>query len=129
MQRAEPLGNDTFSVQTQQTARKWLEVCRQTHPDCQGRADKGFVPTRLLDVSHEDRFFLVECKTTHIEEPYTTLSYCWGPPLFVTLSWANRKEFMYEGLPMESLPRTIREGVLVTRALGLRYIWVDSLCT
>lgn len=29
---------------------------------------------------------------------------------------------------LERLPRTIRDAVHLTRALGLRYLWVDSLC-
>ncbi|KAF3807806.1 hypothetical protein GCG54_00007540 [Colletotrichum gloeosporioides] len=33
-----------------------------------------------------------------------------------------------ETLAMDELPKTIRDAVRVTRALGIRYLWVDALC-
>jgi hypothetical protein len=76
MQPDQLLGEDTFSTQTQYTIRKWLENCSRNHPDCQGRADKGFIPTRLLDVGREDQIYVVDTNLDQIKEPYTTLSYC-----------------------------------------------------
>ncbi|KAK0724384.1 hypothetical protein B0H67DRAFT_473649, partial [Lasiosphaeris hirsuta] len=32
------------------------------------------------------------------------------------------------GTPISDLPMTIRQAVWVTRRLGRKYIWVDSLC-
>jgi hypothetical protein len=32
------------------------------------------------------------------------------------------------GIKLTDLPPTLRDAVLVTRALGIRYLWVDSLC-
>jgi hypothetical protein len=31
-------------------------------------------------------------------------------------------------MPMNTLPKTFRDAVSVTRALNIRYIWIDSLC-
>ncbi len=31
-------------------------------------------------------------------------------------------------IPMATLPKTFRDAVAVTRALDIRYIWIDSLC-
>ncbi|KAF0320218.1 hypothetical protein GQ607_012480 [Colletotrichum asianum] len=33
-----------------------------------------------------------------------------------------------ERLDLHELPKTIRDAVRVTRALGIRYLWVDALC-
>jgi hypothetical protein len=128
IQPAEPLGEDTFSAKTQQTAHRWLEDCRRNHPDCQARADRGFMPTRLLDVWREDRIFVVNTEPSQIKEPYITLSYCWGRAAPISLNRHTQDMLMQEGFPSTNLPRTIREGVLATRALGVRYIWIDSLC-
>lgn len=35
---------------------------------------------------------------------------------------------MREGVPINGLPLSIQEAILATRALGLQYIWIDSLC-
>lgn len=32
------------------------------------------------------------------------------------------------GLPLEDFPATFKDAIEVVRALGLRYIWIDSLC-
>ncbi|KAH6721576.1 heterokaryon incompatibility protein-domain-containing protein [Leptodontidium sp. MPI-SDFR-AT-0119] len=54
--------------------------------------------------------------------------HCWGPPelIFKTTVQAfgnNKTE-----LPWGKLSRTLREAIEVTRRLGIRYIWIDSLC-
>jgi hypothetical protein len=32
------------------------------------------------------------------------------------------------GIPMETLPKSFQDGVTITRNLGFRYLWIDSLC-
>ncbi|PMD16903.1 heterokaryon incompatibility, partial [Hyaloscypha hepaticicola] len=58
---------------------------------------------------------------------YAALSYCWGssPPFTTKLSTLNSR---IQGFPMAELPLTLRETVQVTRDLGLRYLWIGSLC-
>ncbi|KAK7422748.1 hypothetical protein QQZ08_009372 [Neonectria magnoliae] len=61
------------------------------------------------------------------QEPYIALSHCWGKSRPLTLTrdtMAQRKA----NIPFEALPRTFRDAVLITRGLGIRYIWIDSLC-
>jgi hypothetical protein len=64
---------------------------------------------------------------------YAALSYCWG------LSPSNPFSSMYTttiatlpsrmaGMPFPSLPLTLQHAVLVTRAMGLQYLWIDALC-
>jgi len=68
----------------------------------------------------------------HISEsgqmaPYATLSYCWGgDQLFKTT--AENFLLMQESLDYNSLPKTIQDAILVTRQIGLRYLWIDALC-
>jgi hypothetical protein len=35
---------------------------------------------------------------------------------------------MKEGILEKDLPKTFKEAVFVTRQLGIRYLWIDSLC-
>ena len=48
-----------------------------------------------------------------------------GKPL--TTLVANLEDRM-RSIPMAILPKTFRDSVKITRGLGLRYIWIDSLC-
>lgn len=129
MQSLRPLGNHTFSVESQQTIREWIEECDKNHPNCAGRVDKGFMPTRLLDLNYnEDLVLVVDTRQNFLLEPYTTLSYSWGPPLFTKLTKDNIEQCMRGGLSISLLPTTIRDAIQTTRMLGVRYIWIDSLC-
>lgn len=60
-------------------------------------------------------------------EPYTALSYCWGgqQPYQTTKARMDAGNF---SLDWNRLPRTIQDAVKVTDELGLRFLWVDSLC-
>lgn len=60
--------------------------------------------------------------------PYVALSYCWGEtrPSFTTKKDSLR-DYLQE-IQLKNLPDALRDAVLITRALGLRYLWADSLC-
>lgn len=129
MQPLRPFGNHTFSEEAQQTIKNWINECDSNHPNCVGRADKGFIPTRLLDLNqHKDRVVLIESRTTNIRNQYTTLSYCWGRSRNLTLLAENINQFMHEGVAISSLARTIQDAIKATRMLGVQYLWVDGLC-
>ena len=62
------------------------------------------------------------------DEPhYATLSYCWGKSDFIRLTRGNMQDLL-ENIPEEQLPQTFKDAVFTARALGLHYIWIDSLC-
>lgn len=64
---------------------------------------------------------------TPIRGTYLALSYCWGPEPFEAIGPHNLTK-MTEEIPVKSLPRTIQDAMEFTRLLGVRYLWVDSLC-
>ncbi|KAH8587868.1 heterokaryon incompatibility protein-domain-containing protein, partial [Bisporella sp. PMI_857] len=55
------------------------------------------------------------------------LSYRWGEPPPPKALLSNIKS-LEEGIPFDSLPKTFRDAVMVTRSINVRYIWIDSLC-
>jgi len=87
------------------------------------------MPTRVIDVgaSSSDAISIMETSKTHLDR-YVALSYCWGPggKNFKT-THSNYTQMLRE-IKQELLPRTIRDGVEVTRSLGIRHLWVDALC-
>lgn len=58
---------------------------------------------------------------------YIALSYCWGGPQRHQTE-RNRIERYMHTLPVEELPKSLQDAILLTRALGFQYIWIDSLC-
>lgn len=46
---------------------------------------------------------------------------------WITTSSTERK-YAQEGIPTKLLLRTFREACITTKNLGLRYLWIDSLC-
>ena len=87
------------------------------------------LPTRLLDSGFEN------CPSLHLRESskelsaqrYVTLSHCWGNKPVYRLLERNKEEFL-KGIDVNKLHLTFREAVSITRKLGVRYLWIDSLC-
>ncbi|EGO57053.1 hypothetical protein NEUTE1DRAFT_102293 [Neurospora tetrasperma FGSC 2508] len=120
----------------------WITNCQLNHTSC-NNVTKDFLPTRLLDVEAfnngrspklEDNIKLVRSASDQIQKGrsaprYITLSHCWGPPekhLFTTTR-ASLSVRM-ERISFAELPRTFQDAVVLTRKLGQRYLWIDSLC-
>ena len=119
--------------------RQWLEGCRADHPRCRdtishqplAEDELQTLPTRLIDVGAAGD----DCNVRLIENAssgrghWVALSHCWGEeknhPLKTTR--ANLRQHL-NGIPITSLPKTFQDAVAATRALGFRYLWVDSLC-
>ena len=88
------------------------------------------LPHRIIEVAPDDAS--IELRTVETNGrcgQHATLSHCWGArdqwPLRTTK--ANLPDHL-KGIPHRLLPKTFQDAVVVTRALGLRYLWIDSLC-
>ena len=69
--------------------------------------------------------FLFESDGTRAQ--YVALSHCWGgsETLKTTLgTYVARKN----RISLSTVPKTFRDAIEVTRSLGIRYLWIDSLC-
>ena len=76
----------------------------------------------LLDVSRWNNGKLGTALPT-----YAALSYCWGSVQGLTTTCATLHE-RSTGIPWHSLPETFKDALVLCRALGIEYLWVDSLC-
>jgi hypothetical protein len=109
--------------------KEWIRACDTTHEMCQRNStqEPPTMPTRLVQV--DDPICLVATSSI-TSSRYAALSHCWGvlndSEKFCTYK-SNIKQ-LQELINVESLPRTFRDAVTVTRGLGLKYIWIDSLC-
>ena len=59
---------------------------------------------------------------------WAALSYCWGGSSSFVLKSTNIGKFCTTGFPMTSFPATLIDAVHITRALNIRYLWIDALC-
>jgi hypothetical protein len=112
---------------TMALCKKWLNRCCTSHDHC--TSQEKFLPTRLVDVHDEHPRLVLGAQLDDVPR-YATLSHCWGPPgspSFSTLREENLEEFQSK-IPGEALSKTYLESFFICRNLGLRYIWIDSLC-
>ncbi|RGP70263.1 hypothetical protein FSPOR_4163 [Fusarium sporotrichioides] len=113
-------------------ASTWIRSCRQTHQNCgsySATREPKVLPTRLIDVStdalSQPRLVIPLPHPPGFE--YIALSYAWGSSNFIKTTSSNL-ESMRQNLPWNQLPKTIQDAIIVTRSLGVRYLWVDALC-
>jgi hypothetical protein len=109
-------------------ARFWLNECDSNHLYCKGKSPTA-LPTRLLDVGVDTPtlyLYVTEEKQTR-QGRYACLSYCWGSGSTCTTTKATLDQ-RKAGIPMKLLPQTMLDAVNLTRALGVRFLWIDALC-
>jgi len=112
---------------------QWLETCTTQHKACDSPADQDtFIPTRLLDLGEQAqpslRLVLSENLSKSDRIRYVTLSYCWGQGTHATCTTKTNLEERLDVIHLETLPKTLQDAVLITRALSIRYLWIDALC-
>lgn len=112
--------------------RAWLRACDEAH-DCQPIAD-GPLPTRVLDVGHDAGSMPIRLHCTGRGQvgKYIALSHCWG-----RINESEKAKFCTylcnidhrrDSIDLAQLPKTFQDAVTVTRALGVRFLWIDSMC-
>ncbi|OJD29634.1 heterokaryon incompatibility protein [Diplodia corticola] len=117
-----------------------ISGCIAQHPECALTLDGTLIdesqppalPTRILDLGDPSlsspSIRLLETQPGQ-RGHYAALSYCWGPPSShpPTTTSANLAAHT-AGIAVASLPATFQDAVQATRELGLRHLWIDSLC-
>ncbi|KAI1455372.1 HET-domain-containing protein [Annulohypoxylon moriforme] len=122
----------TDSEETFTQIQEWLKECGTTHTMCKLGANGG-LPTRLLDLNEvvlAGIARLVEVKDISVEDgKYACLSHCWGGGTAENAKTTKKSlEGMKQGILVENLPKTFRHAIVVTRKIGVRYLWIDSMC-
>jgi hypothetical protein len=104
------------------------QECRDKHIGCRLQTSPIVVyPSRVIDVAKsKDSIFLHDTQIFDERGPYACLSHCWGQkqPFMLT---NETKSILHGGILVSALPKTFRDAVFVTRLLGVRFLWIDSL--
>ncbi|KAH8898022.1 HET-domain-containing protein [Thozetella sp. PMI_491] len=119
---------DTGSPGTLDRIRRWVKDCDEHHTVC-GKHTRQ-LPDRVLELniaspSHVS-IRLVEGLTE--EADYVCLSHRWGPSTLNYRTLKDNLDRQKESIAWESLPKTFQDAASVTSRLGIRYLWIDSLC-
>lgn len=126
-----PSSTSTASEEALSTAVRWLQDCANNHLACNRHGPEYSYPTRLIDVfvrsGFEDRVRLIISAEHDLHGHYITLSHCWGAAKFLKLH-KNNLETLKDGIHIQELELTFQHAVEVTRRLGFKYLWIDSLC-
>jgi hypothetical protein len=107
--------------------RSCFSKCLANHSTCRQDNDRWWLPTRLIDVKR-----MKLKSSTQISRirglRYAALSHQWGTSPFFTLTQENLDRLTKDGIRPELLRRTFVDAIEATRQLGIRYLWIDSLC-
>ncbi|KAJ2901407.1 hypothetical protein MKZ38_001889 [Zalerion maritima] len=124
---------NTFSQESKHFVQSRVKRCEKTHRTCAALAGSSsqFLPSRVLEISAapgagpESARVVATRGKTH--EPYATLSHCWGKVQILRLTQATQAA-LSQGVDIATLPLTFQHAAQIAHLVGLRYMWIDSLC-
>jgi len=125
--------------------RGWIQDCDDNHENCWSALKPfnyktpAFLPTRLIDVGDEaqdmhPRLVItskMEATSLANAAKYMALSYCWGTAEQAAKLPKTTKDTIFlriEKIELNAMPQTFQDAITVARTLGIKYLWVDSLC-
>ncbi|KAI0886003.1 heterokaryon incompatibility protein-domain-containing protein [Annulohypoxylon maeteangense] len=125
-----PVASTSRSTQCLSFAKAALNQCLSKH-NCGQSTTDPILPTRVLDLgppsSTTISLKLLE-PTPGTRARYAALSHCWGPHAKRLETKLATLSSLKSNIPWTDLPPTFQDAVTTTRFLGLRYVWIDSLC-
>ncbi|KAI1022132.1 hypothetical protein LB504_007313 [Fusarium proliferatum] len=107
-------------------AHNWVKECDE-HPKCS--PGETLLPCRVVDVGDDINSSYAKLRETDGQERgrYISLSYCWGKEPQFTTTKATLEERKRQ-INISDLSKTHQDVIQLARELGVRYIWIDSIC-
>lgn len=103
-----------------------IHECFHQHESC-ARRGRPLLPSRCLDLGSDTEDIVKVIHTASQVGRYACLSHCWGNHQTCSLTSDSYTKYTM-GVHISELPRTYRDAISVCRKLGLRYLWIDSMC-
>ncbi|KAK1723891.1 heterokaryon incompatibility protein-domain-containing protein [Colletotrichum acutatum] len=127
IQTTNGVAGDTSSEISFQRIRTWINDC-ELHKKC-GTGEDMKLPTRLIDVTQpRGRLGVRLVDTSGQTGTYMCLSHCWGKIKIKSKTERDSLKRRLNLIPWSLLPPSFQQAVDITRILGIRYLWIDSLC-
>lgn len=118
---------NTGSPSSWNKAKYWLNRCLTEHECEQNLGNISFLPHRVLDLQATSPSGISLFISRNTPAQYACLSHCWGSSQPLRTIKSNLRSHKHD-LPLQRLPQTFQDAIAVTRHIGLRYLWIDSLC-
>lgn len=123
-------GPTTASINT---ITSWIENCNKNHSLCSREGEPlNHQFARILDLGDapdapEVKLCLSESLELYVK--YVTLSHCWGgiTSEIPSLTTETYDECL-QHIAVVDLPQAFQDAIHLTRKLGIRYLWTESLC-
>lgn len=126
------ISTNHLSVESLSFIKSCIKTCLDGHTLCR-RKEEG-LPARILDVGRDGdgdirlvNFQDSSSSSSSSPGEYVALSYCWGDGVTMKTTLGSL-EGMMSGINLSDLPKSYSDAVTLTRALGIRYLWIDALC-
>jgi hypothetical protein len=103
----------------------WIDTCIQSHDRCRPSA-QPCAPRRLIHLIDDgEQRIRLQSPATPVQ--FAALSYRWGPDeQYKTLK--ENLSARYKTLDTKVWPKSLKNSLIITRGLGLEYIWIDAIC-
>jgi Heterokaryon incompatibility protein (HET) len=101
---------------------RWLNYCRSHHKRLCSSNETQLPGSKLIDCNS------LSVTPAPPSSPYAALSCVWGRSKHSNCMWMQCAQIQHTRQP-PSLPKVIPDGITVTKALGLQYLWVGKFCT
>lgn len=122
---AKSVYSNSGSAECLKLAAELFSSCLDGHKSCSAQYPASSeLPTRIIDTQGSAPK-LIDGAGRH--GTFAALSYCWGGDTTFKLTGATEAGFR-AGRPHADFPPTLRDAITVTKALGIRYLWIDALC-
>jgi hypothetical protein len=110
----------------------WIDICHSHH----GHTCGSYAGASFEDMRSRPYFGVVDVQDMKLtslprDSRYVALSYTWGKAAVFATKKAHIKTLQaHNGVQkyIDHFPRAVKESIELVRYLGVRYIWVDSLC-
>ena len=119
----------TGSLASMENLKTWVQNCQDNHMDCTKPA--SLLPYRILQLTKtrfSGKIKVRLLQDVRKKEEYACLSHRWDQSTLRCRTTRSNLTEHLETVPWTLLPKTFKQAMKVALELGLRYIWIDSLC-
>lgn len=132
--RCKPISSGSASQECLSQVRSWIAYCEQNHEACRKEhiamawnTSQPPLPSRVLEVGQQEGDVIRLKHSKGSTGRYICLSHCWGQNPTLMLTKANLST-LSNGISKKDLQAVYRDAIEFCKRLGVKYIWIDSLC-